>query len=164
MNHSELTALISPAGPAAFAGSVTPDPPRAPVVPPPPEPTVPAAPAVARPPRRARLTLAEDVVHIGAPVTVEFTLAAIDPREAELDRTEPVSALVIATSCSSATLEPPAASCATDDDTPARFTFTASEPGEHRLRFRVCDPTSGKVLQVVEATLPVAVSDPLGRP
>ncbi|XMN11148.1 hypothetical protein ACK8N7_36590 [Streptomyces griseobrunneus] len=125
---------------------------------------MPSAPTPARPRRRARLTLAEDVVHIGTSATVEFTLAAIDPREAELDKTDPVSVLVIATPLSSATLEPPATSCATDDETPARFTFTAWEPGEHRLRFRACDPTSGKVLQVVEATLPMAVPEPLGRP
>jgi hypothetical protein len=75
-----------------------------------------------------------------------------------------VSVLVVATSQSSATLEPPAVPCATDDALPAQFTFTAWEAGEHRLRFRVYDPEYGKVLQVVEATLPVAVPEPLGRP
>ncbi|MDW4912558.1 hypothetical protein [Streptomyces californicus] len=137
--------------------------PRVSVNPPSADPTVPDAQTAAWPPRRARLTLAEDVVHIGAPVTVEFTLAVSDAREAELDRTAPVSVLVIAIPRSSATLAPTAASYATDDETPVRFTFTASEPGEHRLRFQACDPTSAKVLQVVEATLPVAASDPLGR-
>lgn len=131
---------------------------------PPPAPAAPLAPTPARPPRRARLTLADDVVRIGTPATVEFTLAVTDPRDAELDRTAPVSVLVVATPRSSATLEPSAVSCATDDEQPARFTFTAWEPGDHRLRFRVYDPECGKVLQVVEATLPVAVPEPLGRP
>ncbi|MFF2228347.1 hypothetical protein ACFVV7_34080 [Streptomyces globisporus] len=124
---------------------------------------MPDAPTAAWPPRRARLTLAEDAVHTGTPATVEFTLAVIEAREAELDKTAPVTVLVVATPRSSATVEPAAASYATDDDTPVRFTFTASEPGEHRLRFKVCDPTSAKVLQVIEVTLPVAVPGPLGR-
>lgn len=165
-----VAAATPPAGPTAPSGPATPALPRGPgvphppVPPQPPEPTGPSAPTPPRPPRRPRLTLAEDAVHLGTPVTIEFTLAASDPRDAELDKTEPVSVLVIATPGSSATLEPPAASCATDDETPARFQFTAWEPGEHRLRFRVCDPVSGKVLQVVETTLPVAVPEPLGRP
>ncbi|MFL0026894.1 NB-ARC domain-containing protein [Streptomyces sp. NBUL23] len=167
-------AAIPPAEPAASAISAAPGPPHAPCAlppaappPPPPEPTAPSAPSAptpARPRRQPQVTVAEDVVHIGTPTTVAFSLAVIDPQDAELDRTEPMSVLVIATPRSSATLNPPVASCATDDETPARFTFTAWEPGEHRLRFRVCDPTTGKVLQVVEVTLPVAAPVPLGRP
>ncbi|GGN96729.1 hypothetical protein GCM10011579_098490 [Streptomyces albiflavescens] len=117
-----------------------------------------------RPPRRARLTVADGVVRIGTPTTIEFTLAVTDPRDTDMDRTAPVSVLVVATSRSSATLEPSAVSYATDDARPAQFTFTAWEAGEHRLRFRVYDPEYGKVLQVVETTLPVAVPEPLGRP
>ncbi|MET8568460.1 hypothetical protein [Streptomyces sp. NPDC004783] len=150
-------ASVPPAAPPPPPGPGTPEPPPAP------SPSAGSARA-ARPARRARLTVEDDVVRVGAATTIGFTLAAVDPRDAELDRTAPVSVLVIGTSRSSATLEPSALTCATDDAEPARFTFTAREPGEHRLRFRVYDPEYGKVLQVVEATLPVAVPEPLGRP
>ncbi|MYV53355.1 hypothetical protein GT042_12790 [Streptomyces sp. SID3212] len=108
--------------------------------------------------------MADDIVRIGTPTTVEFALAVTDPRGPDVDRSAPVSVLVIATPLSSATLEPSTVSWATDDAEPARFTFTAWEAGEHRLRFRVYAPEHGKVLQVVETTLPVAVPEPLGRP
>ncbi|MFG3547024.1 hypothetical protein [Streptomyces sp. NPDC047725] len=150
-------ASVPPAAPPPPPGPGTPEPPPAP------SPAAGSA-RVPRPARRARLTVEDDVVRVGAATTIGFTLAAVDPRDTELDRTAPVSVLVIGTSRSSATLEPSALTCATDDAEPARFTFTAREPGEHRLRFRVYDPEYGKVLQVVEATLPVAVPEPLGRP
>lgn len=158
--YTELATLVTegiPRTPVAPATAAAPAPPPRPHRPP-------------RPARRARLTVADDVVHIGTPTTVEFTLPVTDPRGADPDgldglgRTAPVSVLVIATPRSSATLEPSAVSYTTDDAQPAQFTFTAWEAGEHRLRFRVYAPEHGKVLQVVETTLPVAVPEPLGRP
>lgn len=151
-----------PEPPAAAAPPGSAEPPDGGAAPPP------AAPAgrsarMPRPPRRARLAVADDVVRIGTPTTIEFTLDVTDPRDADMDRMAPVSVLVVATSRSSATLEPASVSYATDDAQPAQFTFAAREAGDHRLRFRVYDPEYGKVLQVIETTLPVAVPEPLGR-
>ncbi|KDN80077.1 hypothetical protein DF19_23600 [Streptomyces olindensis] len=104
----------------------------------------------------------DDVVRPGVPTTIEFRLTTVGPAEAPPSASE--SVLVIATTRSAATLEPSAADCVTDAG-PARFVFTARDPGEHRLRFTVYDPDYGRALQVLETTLPVPdpAPEPLGR-
>lgn len=118
----------------------------------------PTAPAVSRPALRPRLTVPDDVLRVGTPAAVEFRLETVDPAAAAVTP----DVLVVAAPRSAAVLQPPVLDH-TAGSGPAVFSFTALQPGEHRLRFTVYDPVHGRVLQDMEAGLTVPVPEPVGR-
>ncbi|MDF4253668.1 MinD/ParA family protein [Streptomyces sp. WMMB303] len=126
----------------------------------------PLPPPAPRPRLRARVTVAEDVVCVGEACTLEFRLTAADPPDMAEPHPPQQNLLVVATTRSRATVEPPAVDCTANDE-PARFAVTAGEAGTHRVRFSVYDAENGRVLQVLETTLPVATApdrESLGSP
>ncbi|MGW7524466.1 tetratricopeptide repeat protein [Streptomyces sp. NPDC054783] len=120
-----------------------------------PGPPVPAGP---RPALRPRITVPDEVLRVGAPSAVEFRLEPVDPAAAAVA----LDVRVVAASRSAAVLEPPVLDH-TAGSAAAVFSFTALQPGAHRLRFTVYDAFHGKVLQTLEAGLKVPAPEPAGR-
>jgi len=68
---------------------------------------------------------------------------------------------VVATPLDLADVEPALAVCT--ENGPARFVFTAREPGVHRVRFTVFAQRTGTALQQVESTFTIAAAPPAHR-